>query len=230
MMQPYFVPYLGYYALIANADEWVVFDDSSYSRHGWIERNRTLHPSAGWQYIRIHLAKAPLGTKIKDIQTLEGWSDRVLRQLDHYRARAPYFRVVREFLGDTFASAPSSLGGALVHTLRATCAYLSLEFRPKLNSDLEYDRALITGRGDWARIVASEFGATRYINPPGGRAIFNRNDWNACGIELLFLDMPVIKYHQLRPGFEPHLSIVDVMMFNRPAVIKEMLNAARFVP
>ena len=43
-MQPYFLPYLGYFSLIKHADIWVVFDTPKFIRHGWIERNRILSP------------------------------------------------------------------------------------------------------------------------------------------------------------------------------------------
>ena len=57
MMQPYFLPYLGYYALIRATDTWVVFDDTQYIRHGWVDRNRVLHPTEGWQYIKVPVVK-----------------------------------------------------------------------------------------------------------------------------------------------------------------------------
>lgn len=48
-MQPYFFPYLGRFSLIAECDEWIVFDTSQYTKRNWINRNRVLHPAAGWQ-------------------------------------------------------------------------------------------------------------------------------------------------------------------------------------
>ncbi len=50
-MQPYFLPHGGYFSLIASCDTWVVFDDAQMIRHGWVDRNRVLHPNEGWQYI-----------------------------------------------------------------------------------------------------------------------------------------------------------------------------------
>ena len=45
IMQPYFFPYLGHFALIANVDAWIVFDVTQYTPRTWINRNRVLHPS-----------------------------------------------------------------------------------------------------------------------------------------------------------------------------------------
>ena len=230
MMQPYFLPYLGYYALIHHTDTWVVFDDAQYMRHGWVDRNRVLHPKEGWQYIKVPVVKEPRGTPIFKMVAKPGWGDRILRQLEHYRKRAPYFAPTMEVLREAFETAPVELDQLLVHVLARTCAYLELPFHPILHSELAYDRARCPEPGDWARVVAQELGMGTYVNPPGGRAIFDPADWDRVGIELQFLTMPEIPYRQLRPGFEPHLSVVDAMMFNAPGHIREMLGQAILEP
>ena len=42
--------------------------------------------------------------------------------------------------------------------------------------------------------------------------------------ELKFLKMGDIKYQQFKNDFVPNLSIIDILMFNSPDAIKEMLN------
>ena len=44
-MQPYFLPYLGYFSLIKHTDKWVVFDTVQYKNRAWINRNRILSES-----------------------------------------------------------------------------------------------------------------------------------------------------------------------------------------
>ena len=46
IMQPYFLPYIGYYQLIAAVDMFVVYDNIKYTKKGWINRNRMLLNSA----------------------------------------------------------------------------------------------------------------------------------------------------------------------------------------
>ena len=40
IMQPYFLPYIGYYQLINYCDAFVIYDDVKYTKKGWISRNR----------------------------------------------------------------------------------------------------------------------------------------------------------------------------------------------
>ena len=55
IMQPYFLPYIGYYSLIKHVDHFILLDRVQFIYHGWIERNRILKPSDGWQYISAPL-------------------------------------------------------------------------------------------------------------------------------------------------------------------------------
>ena len=71
IMQPYFFPYLGYFDLINRVDKWIVFDTPQYIRHGWVNRNRILHPHQGWQYIVVPLKKHDRDTSINQIETAD---------------------------------------------------------------------------------------------------------------------------------------------------------------
>ena len=85
IMQPYFFPYLGYFDLINRCDKWIVFDTPQYIRHGWINRNRILHPQQGWQYIIVPVKKHKRDTPINQIEIVPPalWSPRILGQLMH---------------------------------------------------------------------------------------------------------------------------------------------------
>ena len=66
IMQPYFMPYLGYFQLMHAVDQWVVFDTPQYIRRGWVNHNRVLTRGKDeWKYIGIPVAKANRNTPIK---------------------------------------------------------------------------------------------------------------------------------------------------------------------
>ena len=66
IMQPYFFPYLGHFALIAAVDEWIVFDITQYTRKSWVNRNRVLRPDGGWQYVSIPLRDSSIHIKTSE--------------------------------------------------------------------------------------------------------------------------------------------------------------------
>src|SRR3954469_19367039 len=42
IMQPYFMPYIGYWQLLGAVDAFVLYDNIQYTKKGWINRNRFL--------------------------------------------------------------------------------------------------------------------------------------------------------------------------------------------
>lgn len=218
VMQPYFLPYIGYWQLIHASDTFVLLDDVQYIRHGWVNRNRILRPGGGWQYIVVPLQKHSMTDPIREIITSGGqWKDRVLRQLRHYRheLRAPHYEEVSDFLGSALASAAREERLAKVNEVlvREVCAYLGLGARIALSSESGLSYEAVQDAGDWALVVARQLNASEYINPAGGAALFEPGRFAACGIALSFLTTGDIFYAQ-GPPREANQSIVDVLMFN----------------
>ena len=94
IMQPYFMPYIGYISLIKNTDQFILFDTVQFIRHGWIERNRILKPNEGWQYIQVPLIKDNgRDTVIKNVRinNAENWKSKIIAQLQHYKKKAPNY-------------------------------------------------------------------------------------------------------------------------------------------
>jgi len=229
-MQPYFLPYGGYFALIAACDAWVVFDDAQMIRHGWVDRNRILHPNEGWQYIKVPVAKHPRSAPIREVQPRLGsdWRQRIIRQLQHYR-RAPCSEELLPWLGEALEAAQGDLAAVNISLLRAVCDRLKIPFRPLLHSELSYDRSRVRGPGDWAVVVAEHLGASAYLNPVGGLSLFSPTDFEAvdCRLELLRWRSPV--YAQGTRPFEAGLSIVDMLLWEPSLDGQALLRGAEIL-
>lgn len=226
IMQPYFFPYLGYFELIARTDRWVVFDVVQYNAKSWMNRNRILHPTQGWQYINVPVTHAPHGTPIKDIVVKDRAAAlaRVLGQLEHYRKRAPHFRDVTEIVRTAFSGTSDRLVDLNVATLAAVCKYLGIGFDYSLCSAMNFQLGDVEHPGQWALEIAKQLGASEYLNPPGGRDIFRPEEWDAAGIKLRFTEMPDFTYGCGPYQFVEHLSILDVLMWNDAATIAQALR------
>jgi hypothetical protein len=216
VMQPYFFPYLGYFDLIAAVDLWITLDTVQYIRRGWMNRNRILHPTGGWQYIHVPVAKHDRATKICDMHVAadEDWRDYLLRQLDHYRRHAPFFDATQAMVRDCLARPSDSLGQLNVTVLERCCSALGLTFQHAYLSELGLPLRTIHRSDDWALGVCEALGATKYINPPGGRAIYDAQRFRQHGIELQFQEPLEFRYECQPYVFESGLSIVDVCMWN----------------
>lgn len=224
-MQPYFLPYLGYFDLINRSDQWVVFDTVQYIRHGWINRNRILHPAVGWSYIVVPV-KASRETIIKDVKINDDgkWRKRIWGQLLHYKKGAPFFSTTMDFLERILDYKTDSISELNVFALQQVCSYLDIKLNYKIFSDKEIEIENIEGPGDWALHISKTLGAGEYINPPGGGHLFDNEKFAAFNIKLTIQDPPIMQYDC--PGYEfiPGLSILDVLMWNSPISVKQYLD------
>lgn len=231
-MQPYFFPYVGYFSLIASCDHWVVLDLTQYTPKSWMNRNRVLHPVAGWSYVGAPVAGSSRSLRVFEARLADPAAAcrRALGQLSHYRRRAPHWRQVEELVRSAFAGTQGSLVELDLQALRSTCAYLGVPFRSTVASLADLRLPVITSPGGWAPAIAESLGATQYLNPIGGRHLFDPQDFSRRGIELLFLRPPELVYDPSPYGFEPALSVLDVLMWNEPATVRAALLAGQVLP
>lgn len=226
-MQPYFFPYLGYFGLIANTDRWLIFDPVQYIRKGWVNRNRILKQGGGVKYVSVTMAPHSRETLIKDMQVAPDVDhfEQLVRHLDHYRnKRAPHYNAVVDLLAECFHPPLNALTPVLHRSLVLTCNYIGIPLHAEVYSQMDLDHEPAQAPGDWALNICKALGAASYLNPPGGKDLFDAHRFKQANVELLFHEQSLPPYQQHTGTFEPGLSIIDVMMFNEPKAIREMLN------
>lgn len=231
-MQPYFFPYLGYFSLLENADQFVVFDPVQYIRHGWINRNRILKPSGQQaQYIHVPVAKHARATPIRDIRIATGkhWKKRIFGQIRHYQKQAPYYKDVFPLIEDALQLETDRIVDLNVHCLSTLCRVLEIECEFILFEQIEPDMPPVNQPGEWALSMASVTGADCYVNPVGGVEIFDAHLFKQSRIGLEFLQNNLDEYSQRNESFIPGLSILDVLMFNGFEETNKLIQSYRIV-
>ncbi|MBZ0204734.1 MAG: WbqC family protein [Flavobacteriales bacterium] len=226
IMQPYFFPYLGYFGLIAATDRWIIFDPVQYIRKGWMNRNRVLKQGGGVKYVGVTMAPHARETVIHQMRLAEGIDHlgQLVRNLDYYKTvRAPYYAAVISLLEECFAVGDLRLMSLLSRCLQLTCGYIGIPLNFEVYSRMELEHEPARGPGDWALNISSALKVKTYINSPGAREYFDPQAFRNAGVELLYLEQELPPYDQRTPVFEPGLSIIDVMMFNDPSRIREMV-------
>lgn len=229
IMQPYFFPYTGYFDLINSVDRWIVFDNVQHIRRGWVNRNRILHPARGWQYVVAPVKQHSRATPICEIEVVGGsaWKDRVVGQLAHYKKQAPFYAETVNLVVSSLASAETRLSRLNVRILDEICLRLGIPFRYSFFSEMNIDVGHIRSGGDWALRISQALGASEYVNPPGGADLYDAAAFAAAGVRLRIKNLIDFDYECGEYTFVPHLSIIDVLMWNSPASIKDRLDALR---
>ncbi|CAM4367624.1 hypothetical protein BAMA_14675 [Bacillus manliponensis] len=228
IMQPYFFPYIGYFQLIQHVDHWVVFDDVQFIRHGWINRNRILHPTEGWQYVIVPLEKYNHKGLIKNVQINNStdWRLKIINQLTHYKKKAPYYTQCIHLIKEALYNDTTSITVLNTHILKTICDYLDIPFSHEISSHRNFDYTNVQDAGEWALAISRQLNATEYVNPIGGKELFDDQKFKQKGVKLSFLqsNMELVNYKQSYRSFEPNLSIIDLLMFCSKDEIKNILN------
>jgi hypothetical protein len=229
VMQPYFFPYLGYFDLINRSERWIVFDTPQYMREGWVNRNRILHSHEGWQYIVVPLKKHSRETSINQVEAVDfpDWRRRIVNQFTHYRGRAPFYREGIAVLEDCLAGNEQNLSQINVRCLGKVCQYLGIPWAPEIFSTMNLELGPVLGAADWALRITEAAGATDYINPPGGVALYDPKRFEQHGIRLHIQEDFSFVYDCSEFTFIPNLSVLDAMMWVSPLNIKIHLDCLK---
>jgi hypothetical protein len=220
-MQPYFLPYLGYFQLIHSVDTFVIYDDVNYIKGGWINRNRILGGQGGTELITLETLGASQNKLINEVK-VGGNRQKLLKTISRRYSRAPQFDQVFPLIREILTVDENSLTRFLFLQLQMIGKYLTVEPKWKLSSEISKDNSL-KGQ-DKIIAICRALGASTYINAIGGRSLYCREAFDGHQMELSFIESMPSDYTQFSDEFVPDLSIVDVLMFNDIEACKSLLR------
>lgn len=225
IMQPYFMPYIGYWQLINAVEKFVILDDVNYIMRGYINRNSILLDGKPYRFT-IPIEKASQNKLIMDTKlnfTPDKKQDFLLTVSNAYR-KAPYFENVMSMIEDVVNNPKIDLTAFIRYSLERVMQYLDLHTEILLSSEIEKN---LECKGE-ERIIAicKKLDADTYINPCGGRKLYHRDAFEKEHMQLFFLDTQndYIVYKQAQQEFTGNLSIIDIMMFNDIEKIQDFLE------
>lgn len=223
IMQPYFMPYMGYWQLMNVVDKYIIYDDVNYIKHGWINRNRILingEPA----YFHIPIVGGSQNKLINQIEvnSEERLIRKCLRTIELAYKRAPFFTIIYTLMEKIMFCNKDNISEYIIESLQVVCDYLDIRTELIASSTINKDVRLKAQ--DKIVSICKIIGATEYYNPIGGMELYSFTAFRKNGIKLKFLKMNDIKYQQFGNAFQRDLSIIDVMMFNSKEEIRKMLN------
>ncbi len=226
IMQPAYLPWLGYFDRIVKSDLHVVLDhvemDKS-SQTKFSNRNRVRTPS-GWTWLTVPVKtkgeSACLPIKNLAIAHHSDWRRKHWNSIRGNYARAACFEQHAEFFEGLYQKNWELLGPLLTEStdylLRA------FEIAPRLirSSDLDPQEF----KSDLILELCRKVNASVYISGPFGRDYLDRAAFAQASIALRFHDYPHPQYEQAFDGFEPYMSAID-LLFNHGGNSRGMLES-----
>lgn len=217
-MQPYFLPYIGYFQLIAAVDVFVIYDDIKYTKKGWINRNRfLLNGSDATFSIPLHHDSDSL-TVVERRVSDDFDPIKLVRRFQAAYRLAPFFEANFPEIEEIVNCPSRNLFEYIANSVDKICGLLCVETTKMKASTIPIDRALKAQ--DKVVALCEALGVREYVNPSGGVELYSREHFASRGIELKFIKSRPIQYAQFGNPFVPWLSIVDVLMFNPLAQVQ----------
>ena len=177
IMQPYFVPYAGYFRLFSTADLFVIYDCVQFPRRGWVHRNRFLEGEKE-NWVTLPLEKCSRDTLIKDLRfrsEASSWFDDLVKRYA-FLAKVGSFKAWNQ---------RDTLVDYLEKSLGDLCRDLAIPFDTLRSSELPI-RPELRGQ-DRILEICRQVGAKEYINLSGGADLYDASQFKDCGIDLRFL-------------------------------------------
>jgi hypothetical protein len=223
IVQSNYIPWKGYFDLIASADELILFDDMQYTRRDWRNRNKIKTPQ-GPQWLTIPVQVKGMyhqridATRVAD----KDWASRHWQSIQHSYARAPHFARYKALFEELYLGQDEAfLSRINYHFLTAICSLLGIPARITWSTDYE------SSEGKTERLVhlCRQAGATHYLSGPSARDYIDAELFRQAGIVLCFSKYSGYpEYPQLYPPFDHAVSVIDLLFNTGPEAPRYLLT------
>jgi len=217
VLQPGYLPWLGYFDQMRRADIFVHLDDVQFDKHGWRNRNRVKSPQGdSWLTVPI-LHTGRFGQTILDVRIdrKSNWQRKHLATIQQFYARAPFIETIAPQFGSLIAGDWERLVDldlAIIDWLALTLGISTPRFR---SSQL----GIAGERSDRLLALCGHFGATRYLSGSAARDYLDVDKFAEAGVEVVWQDYAHPVYRQQHGPFIPYLSTIDLVLNEGPASI-----------
>ncbi len=212
ILQSNYIPWKGYFDMIAAVDEFILYDDMQYTRRDWRNRNQIKTPQ-GVQWLTIPVrVKGKYHQKIRETE-IEGadWAESHWKALVQNYSRAPHFKEIAEWLEPLYRGPlPTNLSELNRQFIHSICNYLGV--RTTLSNSWDYH--LVDGKTERLADLCAQAGGTEYISGPAAKDYVDERIFNERGIKLTWFDYAgYSEYQQLWGEFTHGVTILD-LLFN----------------
>lgn len=225
-MQPYFLPYIEHFRLIAACDQWIVFDTVPYRRKTWMSRNRIINRDKGWSYVSVPVAGgSSQGPVAKAELSSVDWRNTLRDKLKIYEKEANFYHETCELVEELLEPPHTTLADLNTWSLTRVCNHLKVDTPIERLSQIDLDLPEQAEAGDWALLISESLGATEYRNPSGGKDLFDPEAFDAADIQLSFHEHREVTYQTSTFEFVPNLSILDQLMWCGRETVSDLILA-----
>lgn len=211
ILQSNYIPWKGYFDIIAAVDEFILYDDMQFTKNDWRNRNLIKTPQ-GVQWLSVPVGQ-DIKRRIRDVELTSPWQSKHWKTLQNNYRRAPFFDEVADWLEPLYMrEIHTNLSAMNRKFMEAICEYVGIKTRITNCWDYESE----DDKFPTARLVnlCRQVGATHYLSGPAAKDYLEVQLFDMAEIELQWFDYTGYPpYSQLWGEFTHGVTILD-LLFN----------------
>ena len=212
VLQPTYLPWMGYFGMIDIADIFVFYDDVQFSVQSWQQRNKIKSMNGNWMWLSVPIVRN-FGRNIKEVQinNAADWRKKHWASISQSYAKTAYFKDYKEEIENIYESEWEYLCDLNISVIKKVAGLLSVRMPQFIRSSELED---ISGeKTDRLLLTLKKIGADEYISGPAAKEYMEGNKLEQKGIKLYWYEYQHPAYPQIRGEFIPYLSAID-LVFN----------------
>lgn len=213
IMQPTFLPWVGYFALIDRVDEFIYLDHVQFDKRSWQQRNKIKTPNGSiWVTVPV-VTKGLSGQSIADVvinQSNPDFPEKLIRSIEHNYKKAPFFSQYSPEVFALLRQEGISLRDLNCSLIDFYCGVVGIEAPKKFSSSMSVD-------GNKAALlvdICQKVDTNVYISPKGSENYIScSSDFDEAGIVVEYFEYEHPVWQQLYGEFDPYMCFLD-LLFN----------------
>ncbi|CAB3290115.1 WbqC-like protein family [Methanocaldococcus lauensis] len=209
ILQPMYLPWMGYFGMIDVADVFVFYDDVQFSNQSWQQRNR-VKTANGIVWLTVPVIKK-FGQRINEVRinNSTNWRKKHWKTIKYSYSKAPYFKDYKDIFEEIYAREWNYLYELNIYIIKTITEILGLKTKFILSSELNVEGK----KTDRLIRILKKINATEYISGPSAKAYIEPEKFKRENIGLYWFEFNHPKYPQIHGDFVPYLSVID-LLFN----------------
>ena len=224
IMQPTFLPWMGYFALLSNVDHFIFLDDVKYARRSWQSRNRIKTPQ-GELLISIPVAQESSSSLINQVKIASSYNhSKLLKQLSSNYKHTPYGNQCIDLVDSAYENCRSSLAAFNIGIITSIARLCNFRTQLSVASDLPD----VSGtKAQRLYSICKSVNASQYLSPIGSLEYLQAdNPFADDDVVLRFLNFQHPHYQQGNHNFIANLGIIDALSWLGPEHFTSLLESS----
>ena len=223
IMQPTYLPWLGYFDLTNRSDIFVFLDTVQLDKRSWQQRNRIKTPNSEIMLTVPVLTKGRFNQEIRDVEIdiSQRFEKKHFNSIQLNYKNSKYYKLYIGELEEIFISKTSRLANLNIKLIKWLSSKIGIKTKFISSSELD-----VSGSKTELLInICKKINANHYLSPIGSKSYIEKNNlFNNSGIQLSYQNYQHPTYNQLFGDFIPYLSVID-LLFNEGGKSLEIIKS-----